>query len=131
VVASDKIHRATLSKVIYSTIDFIWSNQVGQVANRFSRDMNEVDLILPGTMKNFIYQVKIRQKTLLSLLFSREKKTKKAVWRRRRRGRRNGRKKRVCRRPLMGRLKGAFFCGVFAVQQTFCRRGLRHCCTTM
>ena len=46
-----------LSRVIYSTIDFIWSNQVGQVANRFSRDMNEVDLILPGTIKNFIYQV--------------------------------------------------------------------------
>ena len=44
-------------RVIYSTIDFIWSNQVGQVANRFSRDMNEVDLILPGTIKNFIYQV--------------------------------------------------------------------------
>ena len=48
-----------LSRVIYSTIDFIWSNQVGQVANRFSRDMNEVDLILPGTIKNFIYQVHI------------------------------------------------------------------------
>ena len=47
------------SRVIYSTIDFIWSNQVGQVANRFSRDMNEVDLILPGTIKNFIYQVQI------------------------------------------------------------------------
>ena len=49
----------SMSRVIYSTIDFIWSNQVGQVANRFSRDMNEVDLILPGTIKNFIYQVNI------------------------------------------------------------------------
>ena len=57
VAASALIHRTTLSRVIYSTIDFIWSNQVGQVANRFSRDMNEVDLILPGTIKNFIYQV--------------------------------------------------------------------------
>ena len=56
----DKVNLYNLvSRVIYSTIDFIWSNQVGQVANRFSRDMNEVDLILPGTIKNFIYQVQI------------------------------------------------------------------------
>ncbi len=44
------------SQVIYCSIDFIWSNPVGAVANRFSRDMNELDLILPNTLKNFIFQ---------------------------------------------------------------------------
>ncbi len=37
-------------------MDFSWSNPVGAVANRFSRDMNELDLVLPNTLKNFIFQ---------------------------------------------------------------------------
>ena len=55
--ASSKIHNETFHKVVYSHIDFIWSNPVGAIANRFSRDMNELDLVLPNTLKNFLFQV--------------------------------------------------------------------------
>ena len=52
-------HRSTFHKVIYSCLSFAWSNPVGAVANRFSRDMSELDLNLPNTLKNFIFQVRI------------------------------------------------------------------------
>jgi len=57
VVASSIIHADTFHRVVYSTIEFIWNNPVGAVANRFSRDVGELDLILPNTLKNFIFQV--------------------------------------------------------------------------
>lgn len=60
--ASSKIHSGIFHNVIYCTIGFIWSNRVGAVANRFSRDMNELDLNLPSTLKSFLFQVRIEIK---------------------------------------------------------------------
>ena len=34
----------------------MWSTPVGQIGNRFSKDMDETDVILPNTFKNFINQ---------------------------------------------------------------------------
>ena len=55
--ASKSIHSRLFRRVIFSKMEFIWTTPVGAVANRFSRDMNELDLILPNTLKNFMFQV--------------------------------------------------------------------------
>eukprot|EP00095_Tigriopus_kingsejongensis_P005978 maker-scaffold48_size466083-snap-gene-2.9 protein:Tk05978 transcript:maker-scaffold48_size466083-snap-gene-2.9-mRNA-1 annotation:"hypothetical protein TRIADDRAFT_50060" len=68
--ASSRIHQSIFSKVVHSTIDFIWSTQVGAVANRFSRDLNEVDAILPSTLKSFIFQCMRICGTLFIVLFT-------------------------------------------------------------
>lgn len=59
VSASSRIHKETFHRVLHSTIDFVWSNPVGAIANRFSRDMNETDVTLPNTLKNFVIQVRV------------------------------------------------------------------------
>lgn len=68
--ASSKIHNSVFHKVLYSTIDFIWSTQVGAVANRFSRDLNELDVILPSTLKSFIFQCMRICGTVFIVLFT-------------------------------------------------------------
>lgn len=55
--ASKSIHNDVFRRVIFSKMEFIWTTPVGAVANRFSRDMNELDLVLPNTLKNFMFQV--------------------------------------------------------------------------
>jgi len=54
--ASLRIHQSIFHRVLHSTIDFIWTTPVGQIANRFSKDMDETDVNLPNTIKNFINQ---------------------------------------------------------------------------
>ena len=54
--ASLKLHNSIFRKVLRSTIDFVWSTPVGQIGNRFSKDMDETDVILPNTFKNFVNQ---------------------------------------------------------------------------
>ena len=54
--ASLRLHNSIFRKVLRSTIDFVWSTPVGQIGNRFSKDMDETDVILPNTFKNFINQ---------------------------------------------------------------------------
>ncbi|TRY67445.1 hypothetical protein TCAL_02747 [Tigriopus californicus] len=68
--ASSMIHNSVFHKVVYSTIDFIWSTQVGAVANRFSRDLNELDVILPSTLKSFIFQCMRICGTVFIVLFT-------------------------------------------------------------
>ena len=39
--ASLRLHNSIFRKVLRSTIDFVWSTPVGQIGNRFSKDMDE------------------------------------------------------------------------------------------
>ncbi len=54
--ASRHIHQRIFHTVVFSTLDFAWSAPVGAVANRFSRDVAEMDAVLPNTLKNFLLQ---------------------------------------------------------------------------
>ena len=54
--ASLQLHNSMFRKVLRSTIDFVWSTPVGQIGNRFSKDMDETDVVLPNTFKNFMNQ---------------------------------------------------------------------------
>ena len=55
--ASMSLHSGMFTKVLHSTIDFVWTTSVGQIANRFSKDTDEIDVTLPNTFKNFLNQV--------------------------------------------------------------------------
>ena len=49
-------HRSIFHKVLHSTIDFVWSTPVGKIVNRFSKDMDETDIVrnvklFVGTLK--------------------------------------------------------------------------------
>lgn len=68
--ASFKIHQNTFHNVVLSKLEFIWSNQVGAVANRFSRDMTELDINLPNTLKNFILQCMRILGTIFLVIFT-------------------------------------------------------------
>ena len=52
------LHSAIFGKVLHSTIDFVWTTPLGQIANRFSKDTDEIDVALPNTCKNFLNQVR-------------------------------------------------------------------------
>ena len=54
--ASLRLHNSIFRKILHCTIDFVWSTPVGQIGNRFSKDMDETDVILPNTFKNFTNQ---------------------------------------------------------------------------
>lgn len=48
--ASSKLHSEMFSKVVLSPMVFFNSNTSGRILNRFSKDVGNVDEILPGTM---------------------------------------------------------------------------------
>ena len=54
--ASMRLHQSIFHKVLHCTIEFAWSTPVGKIVNRFSKDMDETDVILPNTFKNFLNQ---------------------------------------------------------------------------
>ena len=39
------LFRSIFHKVLHSTIDFVWSTPVGKIVNRFSKDMDETDIV--------------------------------------------------------------------------------------
>jgi len=53
-VASKKLHRQLLHRIISATMQFFQINPAGRVVNRFSSDMDVVDQTLPGTMSGLL-----------------------------------------------------------------------------
>lgn len=62
--ASRKLHNGMFNKIVYAKMRFFNTNPSGRILSRFSKDMNQVDEILPITMIDTI------QVTWLKLLFT-------------------------------------------------------------
>jgi len=52
--ASSRLHEKCLWAVIYSPLQFFIANPTGRILNRFSRDTNQADELLPFTLFDFI-----------------------------------------------------------------------------
>lgn len=48
--ASIRLHNNMFYKIVYATMRFFNTNQSGRILNRFSKDMNQVDEVLPFTL---------------------------------------------------------------------------------
>ncbi|XP_040572291.1 multidrug resistance-associated protein 1 isoform X2 [Lepeophtheirus salmonis] len=67
--ASSHFHDVILRKVFGAPLNFFWSTPKGTIINRFSKDMDEADMFLPNTLKNFAYQaVKILGTLIIALI---------------------------------------------------------------
>ncbi|XP_059848901.1 ATP-binding cassette sub-family C member 12 [Hypanus sabinus] len=65
--ASSTLHNNVFYKVLHCPMTFFDTTPVGRIINRFSKDMDEVDVRLPFQAENFIQQVLIILCTLVTL----------------------------------------------------------------
>lgn len=62
VAASTYLHACMLTRTIHSPMSFFDTTPIGRIVNRFSKDIDTVDNILPITMRQWIntaFSVKI------------------------------------------------------------------------
>ena len=52
--ASVRLHRDLLSSILSSTMAFFDTTPVGRIINRFSKDMDEIDLMIPTHLKDIL-----------------------------------------------------------------------------
>ncbi|XP_028812284.1 multidrug resistance-associated protein 9 [Denticeps clupeoides] len=52
--ASSKLHDTMFKKILFSAMSFFDTTPTGRLVNRFSKDQDEVDTILPFNMENFL-----------------------------------------------------------------------------
>ena len=52
--ASIRLHKDLLSRILCSTMAFFDTTPVGRIINRFSKDMDEIDLMIPTHIKDIL-----------------------------------------------------------------------------
>lgn len=52
--ASVKLHKEMLERVLSSTMAFFDTTPVGRIINRFSKDMDEIDMMIPTHIKDIL-----------------------------------------------------------------------------
>ena len=55
--ASVTLHQEMLERIVSSTMAFFDTTPVGRIINRFSKDMDDVDAMIPFVAKDLINQV--------------------------------------------------------------------------
>ena len=55
--ASVQLHNGLLNNIIRSPMSFFDTTPIGRIVNRFSKDIDEIDIILPLNIKNIINQI--------------------------------------------------------------------------
>lgn len=48
-------HNRMLKSILHGTMQFFESTPVGRILNRFSKDLNSIELILPSSFKDFVF----------------------------------------------------------------------------
>ena len=52
--SSVKLHKELLERILSSTMAFFDTTPVGRIINRFSKDMDEIDLMIPTHIKDIL-----------------------------------------------------------------------------
>ena len=52
--ASVKLHQELLERILSSTMAFFDTTPIGRIINRFSKDMDEIDLMIPTHLKDIL-----------------------------------------------------------------------------
>ena len=53
--SASHLHDGMLSSIMHSKISFFESTPIGRIINRFSKDMNAAEFIIPAALKDFVY----------------------------------------------------------------------------
>ncbi len=57
-ISSKKIHEKMLNSILHTTVRFFDLNPTGRIMNRFSKDVNNIDEILPITLFDLLQVLK-------------------------------------------------------------------------
>jgi ABC-type multidrug transport system fused ATPase/permease subunit len=67
--ASLLIHNLTLRTVLNGTMQFFWSTPLGRILNRLSRDVDQLDFMLPMALDQFTGLSNAKKKRTLCIVF--------------------------------------------------------------